>query len=141
MWKWLWLLVLTVTVRGATVTNITCECVWKTNIVEETRYFQFIPTTNSAWLVQMTNFLTRGYGTNAVKAMEVSMGVSPQYTNYWLVSIPRRTNEVWQIMMSPTCVGNDTFALMADFSSDGLRLEKLVTRKTAAGLFYARRIK
>lgn len=131
------------------------ECVCKTNTAPTTTgWYAWIPTTNTAWLTQMTNYLM-WMNTAAPLPTEYPWPTYGRYTTNNTVGFVRRTNafgyaswvarmpvipnQVWQIRYTRTAVPESVMSLGSDIVNG--YYEYSLNGSLTTGLIYARRLK
>lgn len=133
----------------------TQPCVCPSNDAPKTTgWYAWIPTSNQAWLTQMTNYLT-WMNTAAPLPSEYPWPTYGRYTTnntvswvrrtnawgnaQWIARMPVIPNQVWQIRYTRTALPESVMSLGADIVNG--YYEASLSGSLTNGLIYARRLK
>lgn len=133
--------------------QVTCVCVTNTP-AQTTGWYAWIPTTDAAWLTQMTNYL-RWMDEAAWLPSEYPRPPFGRYTTNNTVSFERRTNmfgnarwvarmpvipgQLWQMRYTRTAAPDTVMSLGSDIVNG--YYEYSLSGSLTTGLIYARRLK
>lgn len=130
-------LLFSIGIAFADTTNVTCTCT--TNVVQST-FYSILPTTDQAWLKNLTNFVASGVmkPTNNVPRFGLTnINGFDQRT----IDIELRPGENWKVWVSFTALTTDYFSKPVDAMPDGKTLRAYISRKVTNCVAWAERVR